>query len=248
MWLGSVEDAKYTHVYFMTNVFITVLDSTWAATGTVSWSVTRQGREVNHHRVPGVLVCQRGSSGIFRSPPPERRAPSGHRRSRRPTRSLSYQMPQQTPDVHLLDGSVTQAPPAAVLRQAAYERRAAERHSADWAEDVASTMDVSRFEDGSSRILKGGVQLIGKVPLVVHLYREHFLRKYHQAPTPLHLDATGSVTRQVTGRSNRISMPSSPRARRQRPEATRWHTSSRRAIPFPQSRTSSPSWRTATRW
>ena len=106
-------------------------------------------------------------------------------------------MPQQTPDVHLLDGSVTQAPPAAVLRQAAYERRAAERRSADWPEDVASTMDVSRFEDGSSKILKSGVQLIGKVPLVVHLYREHLVRKCHRAPTPLRPDATGSVTRQV---------------------------------------------------
>ncbi|KAF0288512.1 Fatty acid oxidation complex subunit alpha [Amphibalanus amphitrite] len=106
-------------------------------------------------------------------------------------------MLQQTPDAHLLDGNVTQAPPAAVLRQAAYERRATERYSADWSEDVASTMDVSRSEDGTSKILKGGVQLIGKVPLVVHLYREHFLRKYHRAPTPLHLDATGSVTRQV---------------------------------------------------
>ena len=65
-------------------------------------------------------------------------------------------MMQQTPDAHLLDGNVTQAPPAAVLRQAAYKRRATERHSAGWSEDV----DVSQFEDGSSKVQKGGVQLI----------------------------------------------------------------------------------------
>ena len=62
---------------------------------------------------------------------------------------------------------------------------------------MASTMEVSRIEDGLSKTLKGSVQLIGKVPLVIHLYREYFLRKYHLSPTPLHLDATGSVTRQV---------------------------------------------------
>ena len=29
------------------------------------------------------------------------------------------------------------------------------------------------------------------------MYREHFLKKYQQARTPLHLDATGSVTGQI---------------------------------------------------
>ena len=31
----------------------------------------------------------------------------------------------------------------------------------------------------------------------MHLYREHFLRKFHKDPAILYLDATGSVTRQV---------------------------------------------------
>ena len=101
------------------------------------------------------------------------------------------------PSDQLADGNITEAPPAKILRQAAYERRLAERYSADWAEDIASTMDVSRSEDTTSTVIFGGIHLIGKCPLVVHMYREHFLRKFSASPSTLHIDATGSITKQV---------------------------------------------------
>ena len=110
---------------------------------------------------------------------------------------VHHEMLQSAPTSQLADGNVTEAPPPHILRQAAYERRVAERHSVDWAEDMMSTMETSRSKDTSSKVVKGGMQLICKAPLAVHLYREHFFRRFHQAPATLHLDATGSVTRQV---------------------------------------------------
>ena len=62
---------------------------------------------------------------------------------------------------------------------------------------MLSTMETSRPEDTSSEVVKGGIQLIGKAPLAEHIYREHFLRRFHQAPATLHLDDTGSATPQV---------------------------------------------------
>ncbi|XP_043200772.1 uncharacterized protein LOC122394108 isoform X1 [Amphibalanus amphitrite] len=106
-------------------------------------------------------------------------------------------MLMQAPDCELADGNITEAPPRHILRQAAHERRVAERHSTNWTEDLAATMAISRAEDLTSKVVKGGIHLIGRAPVVVHLYREHFFRRYHLAPRTLHLDATGSVTRQV---------------------------------------------------
>ena len=79
-------------------------------------------------------------------------------------------MTSAAPQDQLTDGNITEAPPAKVLRQAAYERRVAERFSVDWAEDLQSTMEVSRAEDTASAVIPGGIHLIGKSPLVVLMY------------------------------------------------------------------------------
>ena len=81
----------------------------------------------------------------------------------------------QAPDCEPADGNITEARPRHVLRQASYESRATERYSTNWTEDLAATMAISRAEDVTSKVLKGGIHLIGKTPLIVHLYREHSL-------------------------------------------------------------------------
>ena len=110
---------------------------------------------------------------------------------------MHQELVSAAPSDQLADGNVTEAPPNKILRQAAHERRVAERYSTDWAEDRASTMEVSQAEDTTSKALSGSIHLVGKCPLVVHMYREHFLKKYHSSPSTLHMDATGSVTKQV---------------------------------------------------
>ncbi|KAF0295276.1 hypothetical protein FJT64_007204 [Amphibalanus amphitrite] len=127
----------------------------------------------------------------------ERRRETAERVEDRGAYRVSQDMLMQAPDCELADGNITEAPPRHILRQAAHERRVAERHSTNWTEDLAATMAISRAEDLTSKVVKGGIHLIGRAPVVVHLYREHFFRRYHLAPRTLHLDATGSVTRQV---------------------------------------------------
>ena len=84
-----------------------------------------------------------------------------------------------------------------MLRQAAYERRVAERYSQDWAEDLTCRMEDSVAADATNKVLKRSINFIGKVPLIVHMYKEHFIRRYHQHRTVLHIDATGSLTKQI---------------------------------------------------
>ncbi|KAF0304754.1 hypothetical protein FJT64_023515 [Amphibalanus amphitrite] len=106
-------------------------------------------------------------------------------------------MASSAPAEQLKDGNITEAPPAHVLRQAAYERRVAERYSQDWAEDLTCRMEDSVAADATSKVLKGSIHFLGKVPLIVHMYKEHFIRRYHQHRTVLHIDATGSLTKQI---------------------------------------------------
>ena len=80
----------------------------------------------------------------------------------------------EAPENQLRAGNLTEAPPAQVLRQAGYERRQSGRYSLDWCEDIATTMKVSQDEDIVSKKLPGRVHLVGKNPLSVHMYREHF--------------------------------------------------------------------------
>ena len=127
----------------------------------------------------------------------ERRRETAERVEDRGAYRVSQDMLMQAPDCELADGNITEAPPRHILRQPAHERRVAERHSTNCTEDLAATMAISRAEDLTSKVVKGGIHLIGRAPVVVHLYREHFFRRYHLAPRTLHLDATGSVTRQV---------------------------------------------------
>ena len=106
-------------------------------------------------------------------------------------------MVRDTPADQLLDGNITEAPPRHVTRQAAYERRKSERYSSHWSEDLLCRMEDSAAADTASSILPGDIHLIGMSPLTVHLYREHFLRKYSGSKTVLHIDATGAVTKQI---------------------------------------------------
>ena len=127
----------------------------------------------------------------------KRRSVIGEQVNKEGAYTVRQEMIDKTPAEQLADGNLTEAPPAHILRQAAYERRKAERHSVDWAEDLMSTMEISKAEDMNSKKLPGGIHFIGKYPLVVMLYREHFLKKYVANPTTLHIDATGSVSRQM---------------------------------------------------
>ena len=106
-------------------------------------------------------------------------------------------MTTSAPAEQLKEGNRTEAPPSHVLRQAAYERRVAERYSQDWAEDLVCRMEDAQAADATSKVLKGSIHFIGKVPLIVHVYREHFIRRYHRHRTVLHIDATGSITKQI---------------------------------------------------
>ena len=56
---------------------------------------------------------------------------------------------------------------------------------------------VSQAMDASSKALKGDIHFIAGTPLVVHIYREFFLRKYHGSQNTLHIDSTGSVTKKL---------------------------------------------------
>ena len=46
-------------------------------------------------------------------------------------------------------------------------------------------MKASQAEDTTSTVISGGIHLIGKSPIVVHVYREHFLRNFVQR-IPIH--------------------------------------------------------------
>ena len=107
------------------------------------------------------------------------------------------QLLEDAPEEQLIDGNITEAPPSHILCQAAFEGRQKERHARDWCEDIAITMKLSKDEDTTSTKLPGGIHLVGRDPLVVHLYREHYLRKLQPEKSVLHIDATGTLSRQV---------------------------------------------------
>ena len=92
---------------------------------------------------------------------------------------VRQEMAKNAPHDQLADGNLTEAPPTHVTSQAAYESRKAERFSADWAEDLQRRMEDSAAADTESKALLGGIHLTGRVPLIVHMYREHFFKKYH---------------------------------------------------------------------
>ena len=83
-----------------------------------------------------------------------------------------------------------------VLRKAAAEDRARARYYPCVIEDLNLIKRVSKRLDSSER-LQCDIHLLSDSPLMVHMYNEHFLRKYGEKPTTLHLDATGSVTKTV---------------------------------------------------
>ena len=106
-------------------------------------------------------------------------------------------MASEASSAHIRQGNMTDAPPEKILRQAAYERRMDARLAKEWSRDVELTMDVSAQADMTSKVVIGGVQLVCRVPLAVHMYREHFLKKYHKNRTTIHIDATGSLSKQM---------------------------------------------------
>ena len=106
-------------------------------------------------------------------------------------------MLDKAPERELRDGNLTKAPPSQVLRQAAYEMRKSERHSHYWCEDIHVTKNISREEDLTSKKVPGGVHLVGRDPLAVHMYREHFFTKFAAQPSTIHIDATGGVTKKM---------------------------------------------------
>ena len=96
----------------------------------------------------------------------------------------------------LKDGNTTTVPSYDVLRKAAAEDRARARYYPCVIEDLNLIKRVSKRLDSSER-LQCDIHLLSDSPLMVHMYNEHFLRKYGEKPTTLHLDATGSVTKTV---------------------------------------------------
>ena len=99
-------------------------------------------------RVFGSASASHGSYYAHRHLSGERRRATAVLVERQGAYLTRQQMLQQAPDAYLSDGNITQAPPAAVLRQAAYERRASERYSTDWSDDGWSR-PVSRTMDGA---------------------------------------------------------------------------------------------------
>ena len=98
---------------------------------------------------------------------------------------------------HLTDGNTSAVPSADVLRKAAAEARAKERYSLRTIEDLNIIKRMSSSLDTSSVNLKGDVHLLSDSPLMVHIYSEHFLKRYAKYPNTLHVDATGAVTKPV---------------------------------------------------
>lgn len=96
----------------------------------------------------------------------------------------------------LQDGNLTEGPPAQVLRQTAVEKRQRDRYFANWCENIAKAIQVSREEDILSRELRR-VYLDGHDPLAVHFYREYFLRKLTKQPSTIHINAKGGVTKRI---------------------------------------------------
>ena len=104
---------------------------------------------------------------------------------------------ETAPERELRDGNITKAPPASVLRRAACESRAKKRFAKSWSTDIAIRMQVSKDEDCHSSKLPGSIHLLCMVPLTIHMYREHFMKKYAKVHSAIHVDATGTVTKKV---------------------------------------------------
>ena len=87
-----------------------------------------------------------------------------------------------------------------MLRKAAAETLDVGRFSADQFHDVLLTMKASKSSDTASKIITGDIHALSAEPFCVHVYKEHMLKKYRKKQTTLHLDATGSVVRNIGGK------------------------------------------------
>ena len=85
-------------------------------------------------------------------------------------------MLDETQEWDLRDGNLTKAPPTHILRQAAYEMRKRERHSHYWCENIQVTKNISQ-EDLTSKKVPWGVHLVGRDPLLVHMFKCHVFLK-----------------------------------------------------------------------
>ena len=100
----------------------------------------------------------------------------------------------------LREGDFSGVPSVEVLRKASCEEARKSRFSPDLHVDIGTTALASAACDSTSEKLKGAIHGHSYDPFYVHIYVEAMLRKYKKQPTALHIDATGSIVRNVNGR------------------------------------------------